>query len=416
MILTPAQRIIAADRHRFRVVNCGRRFGKTTLAVEEIKGKVLSSESRIAYIAPTHQQARDIAWEMLRRELAPLIISSNETRLELKVLTAEGDPNKFSTVVLRGWESIETLRGQKFHFLVLDEVSIMKHFWTYWEETLRPTLTDTAGEAMFISTPRGFDHFYDLFNRQNDPKRGKDFKSFHFTTYDNPFISVAEIDEAKREMVEDRFAQEYMADFRKTQGLVYKEFSRDRHIFDECPRETFLQTMLGIDFGFTNPCAILYIKRDYDNTYWVFSEWYRTKQSNRQIAEQALTFTPNLAYPDPEAPEKVKELEEAGLNVQEVNKGAGSIVKGIDLVRELFKQNRIRVHSSCLNFIAELETYRYPDRREDHNESELPVKENDHACDALRYAISMNCPPLIIGGAPKILNAKPTYEDIYSEL
>jgi len=109
------------------------RFGKTTLAVEEIKGRVLSRPERIAYIAPTYQQARDIAWEMLKRELDPLIISANESRLELKVMTAKGDQNEYSLIVLRGWESIETLRGQKFYFLVLDEVAMMKYFWVQWK-------------------------------------------------------------------------------------------------------------------------------------------------------------------------------------------------------------------------------------------------------------------------------------------
>ena len=81
--LTLAQHQIASDTHRFRVINCGRRFGKTTLAVEEIKGFALAKNSRIAYIAPTYQQARDIAWAMLVKELKPIIIKVNESRLKL---------------------------------------------------------------------------------------------------------------------------------------------------------------------------------------------------------------------------------------------------------------------------------------------------------------------------------------------
>lgn len=411
MLLTPAQKIAAADRHRFRVLNCGRRFGKTTLAVEEIKGRVLCRPERIAYIAPTYQQARDIAWEMLKRELAPLIISANESRLELKVMTARGDPNEYSLVVLRGWESIETLRGQKFHFLVLDEVAMMRYFWVGWDEVLRPTLTDTAGDALFISTPKGFNDFFELYNRQDDAKYNDTYKSFHFSSYYNayplcgcsapkpfcPHIPTAEIDQAKREMPEDSFAQEYLADFRKLQGLVYKEFDRDRHVFDECTAENFVQTMLGLDWGFTNPACILYIKRDYDNNYWVFEEWYKTQQTTSNIVSMAASYRPHLVYPDPEAPEKNKELEDARLNVQDVVKGKDSIMKGIDRVRELFKQNRLRIHISCKNLITELETYRYPDKKPEHNIQENPIKENDHACDALRYPIMMNCPPTTLG-------------------
>lgn len=441
MVLTPAQRIIAADNHRFRVIDCGRRFGKTTLAVEEIKGNTLSDEinarilhknAGIAYIAPTYQQARDIAWENLKRELGPLIISANESRLELKVMTNLYDPTKYITIILRGWESIETLRGQKFRLIVLDEVALMKYFFMYWEEVLRPTLADVAGHAMFISTPKGFDHFYQLFNLENDPERGRDYKSFHFTTYHNayplcgcpspdplvcPHIPVDEIEAAKREMTPDRFAQEFMGDFRKMEGLVYKEFDRDRHIFDECPTTSFIQTMLGLDYGFTNPTAMLYIKRDYDNRYWVFAEWYKTQQTNTQIKERAASYQPNLVYPDPEAPEKNKELEAYGLNVQEVVKSKDSVQKGIDQVRDLFKQNRLFIHKSCVNLIAELETYRYPEKRPDHNEQENPVKEKDHAMDALRYAIMMNCPVMTAPNAgPRLITAQTTYNDIYGEL
>lgn len=210
MALTPAQKIIASDTHRFRVLNCGRRFGKTTEAIEEIKGYILSSQvgDKIAYIAPTYQQARDIAWEMMIRELRPIVIKKNEARLELEVMNKEGKP---VLLVLRGWESIETLRGQKFRFVVIDEVASMRNFWIGWQEVLRPALTDLQGHCLFISTPKGFNHFYDLYNLQD---KDSDYKSFHFTSYDNPHIPKEELDKARLEITEDRFAQEYLADFR----------------------------------------------------------------------------------------------------------------------------------------------------------------------------------------------------------
>jgi len=182
MELHKAQNQIAEDLHRFRVVNCGRRFGKTTEAVLEIKAKALARPNRIAYIAPTYQQARDIAWEQLKQEVQDFNKGINESRLEVKTRTLEGGE---SIIFLRGWESVETLRGQKFDFLVIDEIAQMRNFWLNWQEVLRPTLTDTKGEALFISTPKGFNHFYDLFNLENTDS---DFKSFHFTSYDNPFL------------------------------------------------------------------------------------------------------------------------------------------------------------------------------------------------------------------------------------
>lgn len=382
MILHPAQAQIASDTHRFRVINCGRRFGKTTLAVEEIKGLALAKEARICYIAPTFQQARDIAWQMLIKELKPIIKKVNESRLELEVSTKDKGT---SFIVLRGWEAIETLRGQKFDFLVIDEVASMRNFWLNWQEVVRPTLTDTRGQVMFISTPKGFNHFYDLYNFQD---KDSDYKSFHFSSYDNPNIPADEIDKAKQELPEDRFAQEYLADFRKTEGLVYKEFSRERHVSLETPKG-ITDSILGIDFGYTNPATIIPISIDQDNHYWVTEEWYKTQQTTEQIAEQAKLYKPTKVYADPAEPDRIEILKKFGLNCREVSK---DIVAGIDTVRELFKQNRIHIHPDCHNLIHELETYRYPEKKPDQNEQEKPIKENDHALDALRYALYMNQP------------------------
>ena len=380
MILHKTQAEIARDTHRFQVLCCGSRWGKTTYAVEKIKGKALKKSRRIAYIAPTFQQARDIAWQMLLKELKPVIKKVNESRLELEVYNQEGTT---SIIVLRGWEAIETLRGQFFDFMVIDEVASMRNFWLHWQEVVRPTLTDRKGQALFISTPKGFNHFYDLFNTQDE-----DYKSFHYSTYDNPHIPKEEIDKAAQEIPEDRFAQEYLADFRKTEGLVYKEFDRSRHVTTDEP-QAVTDTILGIDFGYTNPATIIPIQIDADNHYWIQSEYYKTGQTTEQIAEYAQLYQPTKVYPDPAEPDRIEILRKYGLNCREVSK---DIVAGVDRVRELFKQNRIHISSNCKNLIHELETYRYPEKRPDKNEEEKPIKENDHALDALRYALYMTNP------------------------
>lgn len=387
MILTPAQKEIAKDTHRFRVLNAGRRFGKTILSCWEIFGKAVSKDNQnIGYIAPTYQQARDIAWSELKKICLPVAVNVNESRLEITVTTQQGGE---STIKLRGWESVETLRGQKFDFLVLDEVAMMRHFWVNWQEVLRPTLTDTRGDALFISTPKGFNHFYDLYNFALEDD---DYKSFHFTSYDNPNIPSDEIDKAKEELPEDRFAQEYLADFRKQEGLVYRDFQRKRHVFENLDNIQEVEYMAGIDFGFNNPTCVLPIKRDREGTYWVISEWYKTQQTSIQVAEYVAACNFNVVYPDPENPGAIQELLNNKVNVREVIKGKGSVEAGINKVSELLKQGKLRIHKSCVNLIGELETYRYPDKKPNRNEYENPVKENDHGMDALRYALMMNKP------------------------
>lgn len=381
--LTPAQAIITKDKSRFRVVCAGRRFGKSTLASWEMFGKAVSKDNnKIVYIAPTYQQARDIVWNELIKVCQSSIDKINEARLELTIKTAQGGT---STIILRGWESIETLRGQSFDLIVIDEVAMMRNFWINWQEVIRPTLTDRKGHVLFISTPKGFNHFYDLYNTIDE-----DYKSFHFTTYDNPHLPVEEIDKAKKELPEDRFYQEYMADFRKQQGLVYKEFSRDRHVIDTIPNLSWTEYIAGIDFGFTNPTAVIHIKRDGDDNYYVTDEWYKTQRTEAQIAEYVQSCKFNRVYPDPESPSAIDVLNQRGVAVVEVIKNKDSIQNGINRVRTLLKTGKLKIHKSCVNLISEFETYAYPEKKGEGNEIENPIKEHDHALDALRYALATN--------------------------
>lgn len=383
MILTPWQNIVAADRHRFRVVCVGRRGGKTILASEEIKGRALYTQSNIAYIAPTYQQARDIIWETLKKELKPIVVSINESRLEIKVKNVKKGE---SMITLRGWESIESLRGQSFDLLVIDEVAMMRNYWTMWQEVIRPTLTDRKGEVMFISTPKGFNHFYELYNME---LKDKDYKSFHFTSYDNPHLSKEEIDKARMEITETRFQQEYMADFKKVEGLVYKEFDRSRHLYEFLPDDRPFEYLGGVDFGFTNPCGVTHIYKDTNNNYYIDNEWYQTGRTESQIADYILACKFNKVYPDPENPSAIQVLAQRGINIREVTKGKDSVKAGISRVRDLFKQNKLFINKRCTNLIGELESYCYPDSIDGMNESENPIKENDHLLDSLRYVIYM---------------------------
>ncbi len=383
MLLHTAQSLIAKDTHRFRVVNIGRRGGKTTLAILEMISKGYAQKNRkICYISPTYQQSRDIAWAELMNICKPIAVKVNETRLEITVSTQDSGT---SLIMLRGWESVETLRGQKFDFLVIDEIASMRNWWLNWNEVLRPTLTDTKGEALFISTPKGFNHFYDLYNFQ---ERDIDYKSFHFTSYDNPHLPKDELDKARKELPEDQFAQEYLADFRKSEGLVYKEFNRETSVYadhDIHPADA----LVSIDWGYTNPTAIYKIIKDYDDNYWVTSEYYKTGKTTSEIIEYAKTLLGNKYYPDPAEPDRIEEMRRANLNVREVSK---DIEAGISSVRELLKTKRLHIHVSCVNLINEFETYRYPEKKPDNNEYEAPIKEHDHGLDSIRYALHMQQP------------------------
>jgi PBSX family phage terminase large subunit len=395
--LHPAQNIIALDHHRFRVINAGRRFGKSTLIAWEMFALAISNkDARIPYYAPTRDDARDIMWGPLKKICDPLITPNgiNESRLEITV------KNKFggtSLIILYGWEAVQERGkgvGVKNNHIYFDEVSKYREFFMGWEEILLPTLIDLKGGATFISTPNGFNHFYDLYNYEKDPiiNAHDEWKSFHFTSYDNPFLDPEEIEKKKMSTTEDRFAQEYMADFRKMEGLVYKEFSRPQHVTDEKP-ELVVETFGGLDSGFTHPSAVPTIKKDYNGVYWITDEWMQVGRTEDEVVDYVASQKFNKVYPDPENASVIEALRRKNVNVREVKKGKGSVVSGINVIHELLKQNRIKVHSSCRHTIQAFETYHYAETSKGHDyANELPDHEMSDMLDAIRYVLMTDVP------------------------
>ena len=188
------QQVILDSSSRFRVVMCGRRFGKSELSQVEMISNALKGY-QVAYITPTYKLAKTF-FEKLTQVIP---FENNKSDLIINF------PNKGSVEFFTG-ERLDNLRGRKFHLVVIDEASFIPNLEDGWLNSIRPTLTDYKGKALFLSTPKGKNYFYSLFM-----KGGEDWQSFKFTTYDNPYIDKSEIDDARRQLPEAVFEQEYMA-------------------------------------------------------------------------------------------------------------------------------------------------------------------------------------------------------------
>ncbi len=404
--LHPSQKIVAADTHRFRVINAGRRWGKSTLVAWEMFAIAASCENaRIPYYAPTRDDARDIMWKALKDICGPLIVGEpNESRLEINIRNRFGGT---SLIVLYGWEAVQERAkgvGVKNNHIFLDEVSKYKNFKFGWEEVLRPTLIDLQGGATFISTPNGFNHFYDLSLMDG---KDSDYKYFHFTSLDNPHLNEGELLKMRNEMTEDRFDQEIMGEFRKKEGLVYKDFSRINTVVSELPQDfETLYTLGGVDWGHTHPCAVITIKKDYSGNYYITDEFYAPGKTEEEIVDVVVRSGFNKVFPDPENASGIEALRKKGVNLRTVNKGRGSVVSGISKVQELLRQGRLKVLSNCLNVITEFESYSYPDDKGKIS-NENPLKENDDAMDAIRYVL-MSDMDNVTNGAPVITHSSQT--------
>lgn len=401
MQLTQKQAEVILSKKRFKVLNWGRRSGKTTVFAYEALGTALTIDNaHITYYAQTFGDARDIAWSIFLEVFGEAVVSKNETLLEIKIQNLKGGT---SLVSLKGWESVYQTgkgRGTENDLILADEVAFCRAFMEYYDKVLAPTLLTTKGRAVFGSTPNGFNDFHTL------SERAQSYDGWfysHATSYDNPANEAVEIERIKSEITEDRFAQEYLADFRKLEGLVFKEFDRSRHVYDEIEYRCD-ESIAGVDFGYTNPCAVTHIDRDGDDNYYIKEEWYKTERSEEQIAEYVKSCNFNRVYPDPENAGAIALLNGKGVAVIEVTKGKGSVASGISKIHLLFKMNKLKIHSSCKNLIWELENYRYPDSKPNHNEDENPIKENDHAIDSMRYALMTNRADNVV--PPEVLAAQ----------
>ena len=187
------QRILDSSS-RFRVIMCGRRFGKSELSQIEIISEALKGNN-VAYITPTYKLAKTFFEKLIK------IVQFEHNKSDLIIQF----PNDGSVEFFTG-ERLDNLRGRKFHFVVVDEASFIPNLEDGWLNSIRPTLTDYKGRALFLSTPRGKNYFYQLYCKQD-----QDWESFKFTTYDNPYIDADEVNDARRQLPEAVFEQEYMA-------------------------------------------------------------------------------------------------------------------------------------------------------------------------------------------------------------
>jgi predicted phage terminase large subunit-like protein len=192
--LLPWQQEVFEDSSRFKVIAAGRRTGKSRLAAWKLIIEGLQCKrGHVFYVAPTQGQARDIMWQTLLEVGHPVIASSHINNLQIKLVNG-------ATIALKGADRPETMRGVSLSFLCMDEYADMKP--EVWEQILRPALADQKGDAMFIGTPMGRNHF---------------------TSYDNPLLDEEEINAAKKSMSAFSFRQEFMASFEAAGGELFKE-------------------------------------------------------------------------------------------------------------------------------------------------------------------------------------------------
>ena len=262
----PKQLEVLNSKARFRVMMAGRRFGKSLISQDISIDRGINKEN-VAYITPTYQLGKIFFTEILK-SLPIEIYRKNEADLVINFIT--GGSIRFFT-----GERLDALRGLKFHLVIIDEASYIPNLQEGWNNSIRPTLTDYKGKAIFLSTPKGKNFFYSLYMKSDEP----DWESFKFTTYDNPHIDATEIDAAKIQLPNVVFEQEYMANPMENAANPFGS----EHI-NKCTKELSRQPTdyYGIDLAKSVDWTVIIGMDRQGNTTEVYrfqKDWLQTKES-----------------------------------------------------------------------------------------------------------------------------------------
>jgi hypothetical protein len=201
---------IIKDARRFNVLVCGRRFGKTRLGIYMLAQRELYGLP-CAWFAPAYKDILEV-WREMNTTLKPIITRSSiqERRIEL----AGGGSIEFWSL-----DNEDAGRGRKYKRVIIDEAAKAPYLQAAWEQAIRPTLTDYKGDAFFLSTPKGRNYFWRLYQRA---LQGGEWQAWHYPTTANPFIDPTEVEAAKHDLPEAIFKQEYLAEFIENEGSVFR--------------------------------------------------------------------------------------------------------------------------------------------------------------------------------------------------
>jgi hypothetical protein len=393
MALSQAQKLIAQCPMRFRVAVCGRRFGKTHLALRELAKFASKPNQRVIYVAPSYKMAKNILWKKIKRKLVSLnwVRKINETELSLELVNG-------SEIQLKGAENYDSLRGTGNNFIVIDEAADIAP--EAWYEVLRPTLSDTGGHALFLGTPKGMNWMKDIYDNHLTKNN---WMSFQFTTLQGGNVPVDEVEQARQDLDARTFRQEYEATFENYSGIIAYAFG-EHNIANAEPVLPTEQLIVGCDFNI-NPMSSCVFRRTKDGLHCIDEIVIQGSNTNELVEEIRNRYPKNpiTVFPDSSGVQRrtsangntdIKILENAGFTVR-YHKQHSQVKDRINSANSLFFKRddgstRFYIDAKCKHTIKSLRQYAYkPD-------TQIPEKggsvDYSHMFDALTYPIEFLFP------------------------
>ena len=347
------RREILNDPARYKIVSSGRRFGKSYFSVLFLLNKPLEANERRWIVFPTYRQAKMVSWNLLKSIFANKQATINETELSITL-------DNGAKIELKGADKPDSLRGVSTTMVVMDEYSYMKE--NVWGEIIQPTLAENKGTALFVGTPSGLNHFYDLYvkGQSND----SDYKSWQFTTLEGGFISKDEVENAKKNLDKRTFQQEYEASFLTAANRCAYNFNRDTHcrVMEKSPRMFW-----GIDFGVASYMTALLMCENTAGEVYVFDEIGLQNSNTFELAKLMQEKGKGLpCYPDPAGRARTsnstksdhKILQDAGFTViaKKANPTQKDRLNALNrMLEDATGKHKLFINPKCKNTIRDLE-------------------------------------------------------------
>ena len=307
--LHPAQQQIIDEARRFNVLACGRRFGKTMLGIDLIIDKVLDGYP-VSWFSPTYKMLAEV-WKEIVQTTKPLQtrVARQEHRVEL-----------ITGGVIDCWslDAADSVRGRKYARVIVDEAAMVPNLYDSWQAAIRPTMTDYVGsDAFMLSTPKGVDFFFDCFSRGVDDQQS-DWKAWQKPTSENPYIDPAEIEAARRELPDQIFRQEYLAEFLQNSGAVFRNI--DACLRADSGQHQGHRLFAGVDWGQKHDFTVISVicatcRQEVELDRFNKIEWAFQRARLRAIVERwgvqsVMVETNSIGSPNLEA------LQREGMNVR----------------------------------------------------------------------------------------------------
>jgi len=383
LVLSKHTRPVMEDQTRHKVIVAHRRWGKTSYGIKKIALRGLENpDGRYFFVAPTYKQAKMIAWGMAEAYLRPLDVIKDKSETELRIQLKTN-----SVIELKGADYPDSLRGVGLDGAVLDEWSTQKP--EIFTEILRPALADKRGWSDKLLTPKGKNHAYDDFISTN--------QKHIYPASKTGVIPAEELAAMKLEMSADEYNQEMECNFLYHSGAIYKEFRKEIHVIEPFVIDENWSTPIAVDWGLTNPTAVLFSAIDYDGNIYIVDEIYQNDTSvdihSANIKDKLRLIRGKDADArgviDPKC--KAQDQLKGGIRYsiqQEFAKNGihlacapNAVIAGINLVKQFLTKRKLFIFNRCENLISELGNYRWKEKRsQDTDLPEEPLKVADHAC------------------------------------